>query len=63
MQERAKRRATTGPAAGFDESRPGVPPPRERGRSSRTTNVLTPFYLDFNLEELGVDFNLDNFDM
>ena len=41
MQDRSKGqiRASTGPAAGFDEGRPGGPRSAQQGRPSHTTNI------------------------
>ena len=48
-QSEAERRATTGPAAGFDGSQPGgTRSAPEEGRQSHTTNVLTSFHSNFN---------------
>ena len=56
MQERSEteRRATTGPAAGFDEGRPGrAQSAQEAERLGHTNNFFASFYIDFNLG----DFN------
>ena len=54
MQERSEteRRATTGPAAGFDEGRPGrAQSAQEAERLGHTNNFFASFYIDFNLRD------------